>query len=132
MTREEYLALKDELKERAAALRTLKKTLRHDQMATALGLDKICTDSIRMQELIVHIRKKEYRVKHIFMCLLRGKSREQIESNFGSQLPGNGLFSSREKELKDLCTKYGIEFDQDENYKVISVTRSWRSQGTAA
>jgi hypothetical protein len=132
MTRDEYLALKDELKERAVTLRSLKKTLRHDHMATALGLDKICTDPVWRQQQIVNARKREYRIKHIFMCLLRGKTREQIESNFGSQLPGNGLFSSREKELKDLCTLYGIEFDQDENYKVISVTRSWRSQGTAA
>jgi hypothetical protein len=130
MTREQYLELKSELKNTSSTLRSLKKQLRVDMSLQSRKLpygDPIC-----LQQGKVNGLKLDYRVKHIFMSLLRGKSREQIENNFLVQEPKNGLYSTREQKLKTLCDKYNLEYDQDESYKIISITRHWITDKNAA
>lgn len=129
MTREEYLSLKSELKTMGNQLRFHKKQLREDQSTNARGLG--CSQPIWKTRDTVTEMKQDYRIKHIFMSLLRGKSRVQIENNFESQTPLNGLYSRRDKGLKTLCEKYNLECNVDENYRVIDITRTWIKENAA-
>lgn len=123
MTREEYLNLKSELKLRAANIKSSKKQLREDIKLKNQGLPY--GDPISIQQMRLHNSGQDYRYRHIFMSLLRGKTREQIEHNFLLQEPKNGLYCWREQKIKSICEKYGLECDVDENYKVISIKRDW-------
>jgi len=116
MTREQYIQLKQELKELASSIKHLKPIYKNFQRE-----GKYRDECATIGELIR--RRKEYRVKHIFMSLVRGKTREQIERN--------PRYEPNEQALIDLCTKYDVDFDTDMvsgfayKLKVISVKQNW-------
>ena len=122
MTKEQYLELKNELKQHASNIKFLKKSVRtqnSDLVKKHLG----SWDILHRTRIEQKILSRNYRTKHIFMSLIRGKTREQIENNFNTQLPKNGLCSWLEGDIKRLCEKYNLEYDQDENYKIIKIIK---------
>ena len=119
MTREQYLTLKRENKERASWLRAMKRVLREDISNAVTG--KIPRSGMRTTQSEVSNMQKAFRVNHIFLCLLRGRTRKEIEANFAVQLPVNGLYSWIENELTNLAESYDLDWDSDENHKVISI-----------
>lgn len=121
MTREQYLELKEELKQTSKNLRWNKHMLRANMRAIALGIEYPIGLSIARQQGNLLAVQRDFRVKHIMMSLLRGRTRIQIENNFESQMPKNGLYSYVERDLKAICEKYDLDMDLDQNYKVMTV-----------
>jgi len=117
MKREEYHALKEQLKGYAINLRQHKVSVKEWQ---------------REGQNIVDFKGKDYwdyRAGHIFMSLVRGKTREQIESNFANQQgPGSNFFGGSyyrqrlEDKIAALCDRFGFEPDRDEFMRVVGIT----------
>ena len=129
MTREQYLELKAELKATGKQLRWDKHKLRADMKAQSRGLFLPGVgESVPRQQSNVRSLQQTYRYKHIFMSLLRGKTRVQIENNFGFQRP-NGYY--HEEKIRNLCSQYNLECDNDEHGRVISVTEKVISASVA-
>jgi len=120
MTREQYLELKEELKDLSRKIRWDKRQLRSDMSSSSRGLGCVGHEPIYRQQSMLRSLQQDYRYKHVFMSLLRGKTRAQIENNFGHQ-QYNPFFV--EHLIQELCTQYNLECDLDENLKVMTVKR---------
>ncbi len=131
MTREQYLELKSELKEKSSILRSLKNKLKNDMRQNSIPGVVIMETPVWKTHMEVNNLKKDFRTKHVFMSLLRGKSRNQIESNFETK-EMNSLLRCLENDIRKLCEKYELECDNDEHLRVISITRHWIQNREAA
>jgi len=96
MTREQYHAEKQSLHNMTRNIRTLRPVYRQEQRHGNLSKANKC-----LRELL-HIRR-ECRAVHIFMSLLRGKIREQIE-RVTRTIPD-------EQRIVNLCQQYAVDYD---------------------
>jgi len=118
MTRDDYRLFKEQLKRYAANLRQHKADVKEWQR-TKTGTP-------------AYGQAKDYldcRAGHIFMSMVRGHTREQIEPNFANQIDpthrdfkGIGLVRALEDRIGKLCDQYGFEADNDEKFRIIRVT----------
>jgi DNA repair exonuclease SbcCD ATPase subunit len=113
MTREEYKALKEQLKEWAIHQKQRKKMVRQWFSENPNKSPYGVMDGPYKWES----HYTEYRSGHIFMSLVRGKTRTQIEGNFEDQKGLNWI----DEDITDLCLKYNFEADHDERGRVISI-----------
>lgn len=118
MTREDYKQFKELLKGQAGAQRQHKLNVK-DWHRTKVGVPAYGKGKHYL----------DYRAGHIFMSLVRGRTRQQIESNFDQQLTPNtkafhGLGMAREIETRigNLCERFGFQTDRDEDLRIVSVT----------
>ena len=132
MNRDDYRSLKTSLKEDAKKLSSMKRLLREDMSSRAtVGVKLTDYTFISTFQMDVNAAQRMFRIRHIFMSLLRGRTRTEIENNFESQGPSSGLYSPIERGLKDLCNHYGLEPNLDEKYRVISIIRQESKQEVA-
>jgi hypothetical protein len=118
MTKEQYFELKEMLKQESSNLRFIKKEVRETQSRKSRGLT-IEPGSFYSQSEY-DTKRHAFRTKHIFMCLLRGRTRSQIENNFDQH-----LIRWVENSIELLCRQYDIHYEIDEIGRVISVRRDW-------
>ena len=85
MTRENYFNLRNNLKQLALELKVQKQALKEAQRAMSKSRTGSNYHEVTSLEYSKRQYYREYRALHIFMCLLRGKTREQIENNFQDQ-----------------------------------------------
>lgn len=123
MEKEQYFELKNESKRLAKRIKELKKLV-------CKGWYKRGLDRIQRQELTFELSRNqfEFRCKHIFLCLCRGRTREQIENNFIKQTDTWLL----NRNLRNMCEEYNVDFDCDEKNKVLTIERSWVRQKIAS
>jgi hypothetical protein len=75
MTKEQYLDLKAELKE----LSIMIKTIRHNSRCNGINKRKLMPVPVWKYQYSLERAVYEFRHKHIYLSIVRGKSREQIE-----------------------------------------------------
>ena len=123
MTREQYLTLKAELKEKGKQLRSLKHLFRAGQSSIARGTGNQSGNPIWKTRSEIEEMKRDFRSKHIFMSLLRGKTRTQIEHNFEEKYCKrmSGMYSWLEAWIKKLCEIYQVEYELDEFYNIVKI-----------
>lgn len=119
MTREEYLAKKEEVKQLAGTLKYLKGAYKDCQRN---GEDVAGWTTEKGKHWSQVYRDKDttytrFRVLHVFMSLVRGKTRTQIENTFEAQDTLDWL----EAGIGGLCEEYRFEADHDEKGRVISI-----------
>ncbi len=114
MTREQYLEKKEELKRIAATLKSSKREFRKAQS------EKRYRDTLIFGRLIREVYY-QYRPLHIFMSLVRGRTRIQIENNFLTQDCKLVVNYRVEKDIKKFCETFNYEMDLDENLRVIEI-----------
>ncbi len=120
MTREQYLELKAQLKEEAKVLRSFKYRTRQTQSDYAHGIKTDISPATLQYQL--YEKKREYRCKHVFYCLLKGRTMEQIENNFGPYTYESKYVSLS---VEKFCQTYNLSYDLDEHNRVISIKRDW-------
>lgn len=120
MTRDDYINLKTNLKENVKRLRSLKYLVREDESSASRGLPGSGSPLSQTRRDLRDLYR-DVRTNHVFMSLIRGRTRVQIENNFETQAPENGLYSWLDKDIKTLCEKYELEYEVNEHYKVISI-----------
>ncbi len=104
MNREQYLKNKEEIKTMSKQLKALKYQVREKSREFNKGLESY-------ENMIISIGayqalKKNFRIKHIFMSLVRGRSRDEIEQN-------HKLNYSIEMGLKKLCDEHNFKPEYD-------------------
>jgi ribosomal protein S26 len=124
MTREQYLEKKEELKQLALNLKSNKKQYRLEASiySKSSSIEKNIwwkTPHIYISSLIQ--MRNSFRANHIFMSLIRGRTRSQIENNFDKQIWNNCTCLYVEYEIKKLCDKYEYEVNLDEHLRVIEI-----------
>lgn len=110
MNKEQYLNLKLELKKLGGILKSEKQFIRTCQREGRRS------DFLNAHYSVIN-KKFDFRTKHIFMSMVRGKTREQIENNFLTKVVETGT----EFELRCLCEKYGYEVDLNEKNQVFKI-----------
>jgi hypothetical protein len=112
MTRDKYRSLKGELKRLAANRKQLKADFRSWQRDNRGRSSYHFWDNRSIDDGYWN-----FRAGHIFMSLVRGRTRIQIENNFDSQ----ALSRDIENRIMVLCEQYGFETDRDEQFRIIEV-----------
>jgi hypothetical protein len=123
MTKEQYLTKKEELKQLSANIKYLKKEYKQCQRE---GCDRAgwSTEKGRHYSQVSGDLNKSYftyRSGHIFMSLVRGKSRVRIENNFEKQDPTDTNIYTIEQRIRVLCEEFDFEMDCDERSRVLSI-----------
>jgi len=129
MTREQYLTKKEELKQLAATIKYLKEEHKQSQRDGGNVAGWSTEKGKRHSQICGDLRKSyfSYRPGHIFMSMVRGKTRLQIESNFEAQEYGSCTNREIERVIEDLCKLYGYETDRDEYMRIISINQKVES-----
>ena len=109
MNRNQYKELKLELKELGSIIRSDKQLNKQLQREGKFTYETYYS---------INSKQFDYRTKHIFMSLVRGKSRVQIENNFETK----ELETSVENKIQKLCIKYDYDMDMTEKFQVLSIT----------
>ena len=109
MTREEYKTMKESLKSLAQQLRSIKPIFKDAQR------------NKNWREIYDLSSKREgiyrlYRIGHVFMCLVRGRTRSQIEWNYESR-----TIHWLESGIGILAGEYGYMPDLDEEGRIIGL-----------
>jgi hypothetical protein len=123
MTKEQYLEKKEELKKQAANLKHLKADYKQCQRD---GEDRASwsTDKGKHYTQICSAIRKNYegyRSGHIFMSMVRGRSRVEIENNFEKQTT-KPSYNPMEEEIKKLCdNKFEFDVIYDKYRRIISI-----------
>lgn len=128
ITKEEYLTLKEGQTDLAAEIGALKLVTKKGWMKVGIVRDKQQHEEYQTKKAG---KSQSFRTMHIFLCLCRGRTREQIENNFEDQAHSNYNHYSVERELDKLCDKYNLETDFDENRRVLTIERHWAKQAVA-
>lgn len=110
MTREDYLALKDSVKQLAAELKFKKVSFKQWQREHNGCSSWNC-------EFNPGKAYWEYRSRHIFLSLVRGKKRDEIEWNVFQK----DREISIEERIAKLCEIYNYEINYDESGRVIEL-----------
>lgn len=116
MTREQFLGKKEELKKAAVNLKFLKQEFRKAQ-SEGRTQDVADLRTETMKQYLV------FRSTHIFMSLVRGRTRIQIEKNFETQKSKSYPLHLIEKRILDLCKEFEYEINFDEHNRVIEITK---------
>lgn len=116
MTKSEYLMLKKQNKEKGLMIKELKKVSRN--LDREFNLNKnLYRDMINARNNYQKT-KQDFRINHIFLSLVRGRTREKIETNFLTK----DLDYYLEKNLTKLSEQYGYAVNYNSKQQVISVT----------
>lgn len=116
MTKEEYHAMKNEMKHSANILSAFKTHYKKEQKMGKTASANAVLARLRKE-------KASYRLNHIFMSLVRGKTREQIEQKT--------MKDFNEDSLIKLCKSYNVVFtvqQKGNSRKVISILVEKNSQ----
>jgi hypothetical protein len=111
MTRQEYFSTKEQLKNWASILKSNKDLYKNAQREGNFGMQY----DIRNKTRITYL---DFRSTHIFMSLLRGKTRTQIEHNFEEKIAELTI----ESKIRNLCEQFSLEANYDEQMRVIEIT----------
>lgn len=116
MTREDYKSIKEEVKKMAIEIKRFKNEMRESNREYSHGK---CDHRVLMNAIYdYNTAKWNFRVKHIFMSLVRGRTRNQIENTFDKKDRSNFL----EDGIKKLCEKYGFDVQTNKIGQILSVT----------
>jgi len=114
MNRIEYLTLKKETKQKGLMIKEAKKESRNLDREYNLN-SKLYPEMLKARR-DYEKQKFDYRANHIFLSLVRGKERVQIENNFDST-----FIYGLELKLKDLATFYDYKFQTNGKQQVIGL-----------
>jgi hypothetical protein len=123
MTREQYLEKKEELKQLSANIKYLKKEYKQCQREGCDRAGWSTEKGRRYSQVDADLNKSyfTYRSGHIFMSLVRGRSRIRIENNFEKQDWSNETQKRIEEGVIGLCNKYEFDVDYDEYRRILSI-----------
>ena len=109
MTRIQYLELKSELKKLGKIIKEEKAFNKECQKNRSFnGSDYF---SIKRKQ-------EEFRTKHIFMSLVRGHKRIEIENNFETKEVEKHI----EESIQSLCLKYDFEIELNQKKQILKIS----------
>lgn len=104
MNKEQYLKNKEEIKFMSTQLKTLKYAVREVNREYSKNTNKYP----ELMEAILNYKglKQQFRIKHVFMSLVRGHERNQIENK-------HAMNYSIERGIQKLCDEYNFKAEYD-------------------
>lgn len=109
-TKSDYLRLKETYKE-------LSRKSRSDKYEMRAASRRSWNEGAAAQ-YESHISTRKARALHVFLSLVRGRTREQVEPVFSIYR----IFSIVERDIAELCDAHGFEYEYDEHGRVWKIT----------
>lgn len=117
MNKKLYLAQKIVNRELGKSIRSIKDLVRSGWSERGMKRDE--RESLCYE---LYNKRREFRIMHVFLSLLRGKTIDQIEPNAREDYD----FCCVHTQVEKLCEKYDLICDMDVNPKrVLSIERPW-------